>query len=352
MLLSQLVIDYTEHQTILNKLALNTRRNYAALLYEFIRWIEAESGVPASLTDLSKRTFVLYIDHVAARVPKRARSIRAAVRSFCRYLIKMEYAEIDITKDVEMPKAEDSQRCAPPDKVIDAMLAAVDRIPDNPNKVAVYRMVLNLLLFAGLRQSEVWAMRVEDIKTATGQIYVQFGKGNKPGYVTPPGEFWPVAKDYLDQRPRNPSDRLLVYSPTVAMGKTGVRTILQKILIAAGYPNEKITPHCLRHAFAMAGLKNGATIKTIQEQLRHSSPATTFGYLRTHEDVTSEQGDLFGRAPSVPETTKRIEVATAPKPQEEEKKQKKEKKPAPVRVRIDLRRKEPPRPSRRRRIAR
>jgi site-specific recombinase XerD len=225
--------------------------------------------------------------------------MRAAVRSFCRYLIRMKCLTEDITKDVAMPKVEASRRIGPSEDKIDLMLQAVETMPLVNNvgerKRHAFRACLYLMVMVGLRIKEIAELRVEDIDMENRNVFVRLGKGGKPRRVKAPDEFWPVITAYLAQRPAYPGDRLLVYSARHPMGDTSPAIVLRKIMDAAGLVGEPITPHCMRHAFAMRGEANGAPLTVIAAQLGHSKVTTTAIYLRSPMSVTEEQSMAFGR---------------------------------------------------------
>jgi hypothetical protein len=79
------------------------------------------------------------------------------------------------------------------------------------------------------------------------------------------------------------------------MGVHGVGRIFERIIAAAGMEGKNITPHCMRHAFALRGIENGADIKTLQQQMRHSHVVTTMKYLVTNRPITDDKAAAFGR---------------------------------------------------------
>jgi site-specific recombinase XerD len=296
MLLSKMVTEYKEYQVRMKALSeLSTLRNYLMLIREFVRWIDAAEGRPSTASDLTPALFVRYVDHIAARVPKKAHMMRAAVRSFCRYLIRTKSIEADITKDIDLPTVERSVRVGPDEDIIDKLLSAVETIQVSERRRHLYRAALYLLVFAGLRKKEVYDLRVEDIRLSEREVFVRYGKGNSPRTVKCPDEFWPVMEDYLAQRPAHPSPRLLVYSDGYAVGIGCASKVLRNVMAAAGLSEESITPHCLRHTFATRAAGNNAPLTVIQAQLGHSKVTTTAGYIHAPKKISEQEAAFFGK---------------------------------------------------------
>jgi integrase/recombinase XerD len=57
---------------------------------------------------------------------------------------------------------------------------------------------------------------------------------------------------------------------------------------ASGNKRVNVTPHVLRHTFAMIGLDNGMNINEVKEALHHEKIETTMIYLREHEEQTKK----------------------------------------------------------------
>jgi len=333
MKLEQLVVEYEYYQKGLKKLATETTlRSYVTLIREFIRWINLNAieqvghACGAMVTDLSDIVFGRFYDSVCARVPKKALQVRAACRSWAKYLMLKRWIVSDFTAGVELPECDPSARVAPPEADLDKMLTAVEtmhvcgNVSAQGHKRHVIRTVMYLLIFCGLRRKEIYDLRIQDIDAETRRIFVRFGKGGHEGYVTPPAEFWPVIRAYLKQRPSYPGDILLVYSVKAPLGEHGVSRIFENVLKAAGLDGKGITPHCCRHAFAMRGIENGADIKTVQAQMRHVHPQTTMKYLVTNRPVSDDKAALFGRAagPTPPAIPTPVPPPAAPVPSVED----------------------------------
>jgi len=141
-----------------------------------------------------------------------------------------------------------------------------------------HRTILTTCYAAGLRVSEATRLKVTDIDSERMVIRVEQGKGQKDRYVMLSPKllevlraWWPVHK------PKQwlfPGDRV-----DSCISSDAVEIACQKAHLRCRIP-KPITPHCLRHAFAVHLLESGTDVRTIQLLLGHRSLATTATYLR------------------------------------------------------------------------
>jgi len=141
-----------------------------------------------------------------------------------------------------------------------------------------HRAILTTCYAAGLRISEVLHLRPTDIDSRRMVIRVDQGKGQKDRYVMLSLKLLELLRTWWRmERPTQwlfPGDR-----PGQAISKDAVEQACQKARRRCGIP-KPITPHLLRHAFAVHLLETGTDVRTIQLLLGHRSLATTARYLR------------------------------------------------------------------------
>jgi len=131
---------------------------------------------------------------------------------------------------------------------------------------------------AGLRISEVCALRKSDIDSQRMRIYVQLGKGKKDRFAL----LSPMVLELLRQYYRKvcPKGHWLFpgQNPKKHLTTNCIHRIIKKAVIKVGI-NKKASMHSLRHAFATHLLENGTDIRFVQALLGHASIRSTVRYL-------------------------------------------------------------------------
>lgn len=167
-----------------------------------------------------------------------------------------------------------------------------------------YRALVALLLGAGLRASEVCSLRVRDlIVDMDGDliVYVHLGKGRKSRAVPLPNWVEVEVYAYLAKRGIEVGaarDAGACLFPGRFDGQpmtTGwLRKLTDKLLADAGI-GKAISPHSMRHTYAIGMLKQGASLPGVQKLLGHASLATTQRYL-DHLDLDDLKREVKARA--------------------------------------------------------
>jgi site-specific recombinase XerD len=141
-----------------------------------------------------------------------------------------------------------------------------------------HRTILTTCYAAGLRISEAVQLTIPAIDSQRMVLRVEQGKGQKDRYVMLSPKLLAILRDWWRlNRPRHwlfPGDR-----PDHPITRGAVERECQDAHRRCGIP-KPITPHSMRHAFAVHLLEAGTDVRTIQLLLGHRSLATTAHYLR------------------------------------------------------------------------
>jgi site-specific recombinase XerD len=141
-----------------------------------------------------------------------------------------------------------------------------------------HRAILTTCYAAGLRISEAVHLKPTDIDSQRMVIRVEQGKGQKDRYVMLSPKLLETLRSYW--RAVRPKNWLFAGDITgMPISTNAVELACKKARRLSGI-RKPITPHSLRHGFAVHLLEAGTDVRTIQLLLGHRSLATTARYLR------------------------------------------------------------------------
>lgn len=135
---------------------------------------------------------------------------------------------------------------------------------------------LHVGFFGGLRISEITGLRVMDVRTDLFAVFVreETAKGGKPRW----SPVTPTTISLLKGLSKGRGDDDLVFTRGNRAYQTRLDNLAKKAKLG-----RKINPHMMRHTCASMQLDRGIDIKTVSENLGHSSIETTEIYL--HVDI-------------------------------------------------------------------
>jgi site-specific recombinase XerD len=159
------------------------------------------------------------------------------------------------------------------------------------------RAIVSVMMDAGLRVSEVVGLDVGDIYDGEAGMVLQVrgGKGGKDRTLPVSGIVARIIRQYLTASGRVMGDRNAgpLFSRGDRAGDGGrltaraVGMLLARLVHSAGIEGKRISPHSLRHSYAMHQARAGLAVHEIQSLLGHASLQTTTLYLQhvEHDDL-------------------------------------------------------------------
>ena len=227
-------------------------------------------------------------DEQAYRPTTIARKL-ASLKTFFRYLRVNGGISVDPIEDLNAPRIQKD----PPQILSQEQVANLFRqvAVDSPAGIRDMAM-LHLLYATGMRVSELVALNLEHIDLAQATVVCAGRNGkNKRQRVLP---LSPLALDQIKNYLQAARQRLIQHHPdeqALFVNHHGERLTRQGFwLIIKGYARQAniqgITPHMLRHSFAILMLQNGMELRSVQELLGHAHIATTQIYSQLARETT------------------------------------------------------------------
>jgi integrase/recombinase XerD len=207
----------------------------------------------------------------------------ASLRSLYQYLHKTKVVNEDPTTNIESPKIERR-----PPKVLST--EQVELLLDQPKCVDLkgYRdkAMLELVYATGIRVTELISLNLDDINLENG--YIKCANRTKQRIIPIGTMAVNALKDYMDKsrnillKDENDTS-LFVNVNGQRLTRQGFWKIVKQYKTQANIDVD-ITPHTLRHSFAMHLLQNGAELRAIQEMLGHSDISSTQVYAQMEQN--------------------------------------------------------------------
>jgi len=173
-------------------------------------------------------------------------------------------------------------------------ISALLRVPEKRTLQGKRDYALLKTMFAsGLRSAELCGLNVGHLDTYRNQpVLVVNGKGGKVRRVPLHPEALDAIRAYWKAEGRNgndPSEPVFLtlgkHGPHEARRLTykAIRHLVTRTRRAA-LVVKRVTPHTLRHTFAVSLLDQGVDLRTVQDLMGHSSITTTQAYLHTSDE--------------------------------------------------------------------
>ncbi len=259
--------------------SIHTVKAYARDLREFRDLLRGRYPDVVAPDQVRREMVVQFALSLRGQAPLTVRRKLTAIASFYHYLQDTGHTAVNPARGLPLPKV---AQCFPTCLTAEQAGALLEAA-----HTPWHRAMIALLLFAGLRRSEITAITLGDLDLENAQLLVR-GKGAKQRVVPLTPLVVEAVREYLPCRPQTESQHLFVsrvgghpIHPRVA-GR-----MLQHVLQRTGLGEEHITPHRLRHTFATHLIRNGVDVRTVQELLGHADLQTTARYL--HSDTRTKQ---------------------------------------------------------------
>lgn len=188
------------------------------------------------------------------------------------------------------------------------------------------RLIIRLLYQTGLRVGELFALKIADVDFELGELSIRHAKRHPEGRKVPLVDEFTLAllSEYIGMRMGEPEAPLFLSSRRGPLSRRALEHMVERCGVRAGLDADKRHPHALRHTHAVYALKAGIDLRTLQQNLGHSTIATTALYLGLDIDdrkeiyaahplplTEIEQPDVVGGAPDIVDGTH--EVIEAPR---------------------------------------
>jgi len=307
-LLSDVTRDYLAFLAHEQGAAKSTVYCYASWLHHFQRWLQAQSDPNPSLSAFTTETLRRFSYYLSTERKHRPRTLRGAfypLKGLAKFCLANGLLTENPLASIVLPKKDAALRQTITTEDVLKLLDGCER-QRNQKQIALSRCAFSLLIYSGLRRTELLDLNVGDIDFAEGSVLVRSGKGSKSRSVYVPKVCLDAVRDWLTFRPADCSHTfLLCIDRARRMQGRGLDTLFREVKNAAGLSGANhITPHVLRHWRATDLLASGADLKSIQSFLGHASLQVTSIYLHSDEQRCRALADVSRLLPKEPEQGK------------------------------------------------
>lgn len=282
----KIVIDFEEALAADGKAA-KTLESYVGDIRAFLQWLESKgttfTGNLKRFHITAYRSYLVQEGYEVNTINKKINSLQ----SFNQFLMDKEYLTeqiVDLKKDkVKVAVGSEQEVEVFTDAEIEKLLFYVQ----SEEVTSRDRLIILMLLYTGVRVSELVNVKLKDIDVLAMNLTVAWGKGGKRREVPLKGEVIEAIKEYLEgERKDNKfadSEYLILTNRSAKMDRDAVNRLLNRM---ESKLNIRIHPHKFRHTFCTRLLKRGVELTTVAKLAGHASIQTTASfYINTsHKD--------------------------------------------------------------------
>lgn len=256
----------------------NTEVSYQRDLVKLESYLKEQGGYALTkVSSTSLNSYMLYLEKKGRAPSSISRNI-ASIKAFYSYLWKRGVIEQDPSENLKAPKVE---KKIPDILTVEEINLLLKQPGGKSAKELRDKAMLELLYATGIRASELVGLQLQDVNLPLGFITCRDGQKER---VVPFGKEASRSLQYYLNHARKAllkgkeSSWLFTNCNGKPMSRQGFWKIVKYYGEKAGIQAD-ITPHSLRHSFAVHLINGGAGLQAVQAMLGHSDLATTQAYV-------------------------------------------------------------------------
>lgn len=268
--------QFDDYLRNVKKVSENTRLSYLRDTEAFFRYLQGISLEPLQVTSSVVSS---YLDEMKKNGRSDTTVLRslASIRCLYKFFITQGYVAANPTRDIHM---EHVNKPFPQILSGDEIRLLLEQPAIETLKGCRDKAMLELLYATGIRVSELINLNIHDINLRTQTLQCSNGRATRtipiyPSAVVAVSDYLYRVRDLLTCE--DSGDALFINLNGHRLTRQGFWKIIKEYAQAAHITKE-ITPHTLRHSFALHLLENGASIRDIQTMLGHADISSTQVY--------------------------------------------------------------------------
>ena len=272
-----LIAAYENYLSKVKQASANTVSSYMRDIRQFADWLrDTEEADVVEATQLNISDYLAHLDVEGRSAATKSRNL-ASLKNFYAYLVSSGFLEKTPVVSIKVERGEKKLPQILTGREIELLLAqpvCVDA------KGFRDKAMLEVMYATGLRVTELIDLDIEDVNLEQGIVKCAGTKKTRaiPLYPAALKALTVYVREIRSGMLADPNERaLFVNIGGVRMSRQGFWKILKHYQSTARIEKE-ITPHTLRHSFAVHLLENGADIGSVQELMGHSDISSTQMY--------------------------------------------------------------------------
>ena len=269
-----LIQAYENYLTKVKQASTNTISSYMRDIRQFSDWLHREEEI--DVIDASQQNiadYLAYLEHEGRTGATVSRCL-ASLKNFYAHVVSSGFLEKTPVTDIRVNRGERKLPQILAGREIELLLAQPVCIDAKGYRD---KAMLEVMYATGIRVSELIALDIGDVNLELGVIKCNGAKRSRAIPLYP--EALKALTIYVNEiRQSMLADlnepALFVNVNGVRMSRPGFWKIL-KFYQASAHIDKEITPHTLRHSFAVHLLENGADLGSLQELMGHSDISST-----------------------------------------------------------------------------
>lgn len=271
--------------------SMNTEVSYKRDLLKLEKYLKEQNI--SSLTRVNTtnlNSYMLYLEKMGSAPSSISRNI-ASIKAFYSYLWKEGLVDKNPAENLKAPKLEKKF----PDILTVGEVELLLRQPSGESAKEIRdKAMLELLYATGIRVSELIGLKMTDMNFQLG--YVRCVIHGKDRIIPFGNQAKTALENYILQSRKQllkgqDSEILFLNCSGKPMSRQGFWKLIKLYGSKAGIKKE-ITPHTLRHSFAVHLVENGADLHSVQEMLGHSDISTT----QMYRDMNTRLREVYTKA--------------------------------------------------------